>query len=249
MSIQEGPVNPEQGPAVRPESVDLREQLANDCACGEIEKVSVPKELITSLHGVLLDFDPKWFRADRLPAGALDSPEQLHRLFVSRLLARHPVYARAEVRVSGTGLHGILWVSPPAVMSSSADQDRWAAAVRIIQTVLPTDPDCPGITALTRPIGSINGKNGEVVCVLKAGTPVTSDDVLELVAEIREAPFRVAAEMLVGTEVSPCPVCRRDGTKLGIMDHTGRCYGGCGRVTHDKLLDAFMLPRSCGQED
>ena len=49
--------------------------------------------------------------------------------------------------------------------------NRWAAAVKIVQCVLPTDPDCPGITALTRPVGSVNGKNGAAVRVLKTMSP------------------------------------------------------------------------------
>jgi hypothetical protein len=248
MRIDPDPATPEPDPADRPAGVDLREQLVNGRECGEIERVSVPKELITALHGVLLDFDPKWFRSDRLPASALDSPDQFHTLFVGPMLARHPVYARAEVRASGTGLHGILLIEPAVVLSTSADQDRWAANVRIVQTVLPTDPDCVGITALTRPVGSVNGKNGAVVRVLRAGTPVTPDDVMELVAEIVAAPFRVTAEMLVGPVVSPCPVCRKEGTKFGILDYTGRCYGGCGKVTHEKLFDAFLLPRTSAGE-
>ena len=33
--------------------------------------------------------------------------------------------------------------------ATGADRERWAAVIKVTQRLLPSDPDCPGITALT----------------------------------------------------------------------------------------------------
>ena len=123
---------------------------------------------------------------------------------------------------------------------SAADQRRWAILVRAVQASLPSDPNAPGITGLTRPIGSINSKNGAVVKVLRPGTPIDPDRVREFVAELAAAPFRVVATILLGADtVAPCPLCRAPGSRLGVLDRLGKCYG-CGKVTLERLFDTIL---------
>ena len=93
---------------------------------------------------------------------------------------------------------------------SDGERRRWAGVVRAVQAVLPTDPDAPGITALTRPVGSFNGKNGEEVRLLQAGRGVTPVEVNALFDQLRSRPFKTVAGILFGSDkVTPCPVCLR----------------------------------------
>src|SRR5262249_53076581 len=151
---------------------DIRQALFNDQAQGPAARIQVPREGITTLRGILLDLDP-----DRLVAGNPYFPPATDpRAFyagVNPVLQRHPLARNAEVRATGTGLHLIVWLEPAVELHSEAEQRRWAALVEAVQCSLPTDPQCPGITALTRPVGSGNIKNGATLELLPAGTPGT----------------------------------------------------------------------------
>lgn len=227
---------------------DLRESLFNGRQKGLASSIQIPTELITVLHGIVLDFDPDRLRPAAIPDGATETPDSLYRLAVGPWLARHPVFARAEVRSSGRGVHALLWIDPPVQIDHPGERERWAARVRIIQSILPCDPHAPGITALTRAIGSINSKNGGLVKVLKPGVSLAQDELLQLIDEIRSRPFAVAAQMLLSSSSSPCPVCRRHGSRLGVQDRIGLCYGGCGRVTLGRLLAAYVQPSTTEQD-
>lgn len=224
--------------------VDAREQLANHGETGAIHSVSIPEDMITELLGIMLDFDPDLYNPERLPKGALESPRKLYESFVGPMLARHPVYAKAEVRDTGRGLHAILRFRPTVTFKTEAERDKWKGIVRAVQKALPTDPRAPGITAMTRPIGSINGKTGRTAAVLKEGQPVSPDDVLKLVADLQTKPFKVIAGILFGPSLAPCPVCSKPGTRLGAQNWHGLCYGGCGKPTLGNLYDAFYASRA-----
>src|SRR5205814_1567754 len=121
---------------------------------------------------------------------------------------------------------------------------RWSGIVKVIQTALPTDPNAPGITAVSRAIGSVNSKSGATVRLLRAGKPVPVDAILELFGQLRDRPFRTVSQILLGTHrVSPCPICRKPGSALGVLDRVGVCYGQCGKVNLDRLYDAFLAPQ------
>ncbi len=224
--------------------VDEREQLVNDGEIGPIKQVSLPLDMITSLRGILLDVDPRLFRGDVAPFRK--DPVKFYNQTLLKMLARHPTLSKAEVRVSGRGLHVILRLSEPVEIQSEAERQRWAAMVKVIQRLLPTDPDCPGITALTRSLGSINSKReGAVVHQLHKGEPVPVDDVIALFNQVCTRPFRTIAQLLFGKEqISPCPVCDKTGSQLNVMDHTGSCYGHCGKVYVGELFDVFLKPRA-----
>jgi hypothetical protein len=200
--------------------------------------------MITSLRGILIDVDPDRFHKSVLPFVVTTDPIGLYETIVRPMLARHPVLGKAEVRVSGRGLHILLWLDPPVEFLSHAERQRWAAVVKVIQCLLPSDPDCPGITALTRPIGSINAKNKVTVKQLQKGKPVTAEEITALFDEARSRPFRTVARILLGTDrLSPCPVCKGDGTRMDALDHAGKCYGGCGKVKLRQLYDLYLKPR------
>jgi hypothetical protein len=225
-------------------AVDHREQLCNSGEIGPIEQVSLPLAAITSLRGILLDFDPDRFRRELLPYGGLASPDKFFVQLIRNMLAHHEVLNKAEVRSSGRGLHVIIRFRAPIEFPTEAERSRWAAIVKVIQRLLPTDPDCPGITALTRPLGSINSKNGATVRRLRKGVPVPADEVLALFEVARTSPFRTLAKILFGSDrVTPCPVCRGDDSRLDALDGQGRCYGHCGKVQLGRLFDVFLESR------
>jgi hypothetical protein len=227
------------------QDLDLREQLFNQRLQGPITEMALPEAAITTLHAVMLDVDPSLLRPE-VRGRSLD-PTQVYRRLVAPMLDRHPTLARAEVRSSGRGLHVLLWMDPPVAFATAAERDRWAGVTRAIQALLPSDPDAPGITSLTRPLGSRNGKNGAVVAQLRAGRPVPPAEVLALFDDLRRRPFRTVMNVLLGGErVTPCPVCRRPDSALAALDRKGVCYGHCGDLSLAKLLDLFLVPRQGG---
>jgi len=225
------------------ECSDQREQLYNDRRTGTFAEVQLPLERITRLHAIMLDLDPKLLRAGNGLFEAADDPETFHQ-FIRPALDRHPLAAGAEVRISGTGLHLLVWLDPPVELTTNEDQRYWAALVKAVQRTLPVDPDMPGITALTRPIDSHNSKNGALVRMLLPGSKVSPSVVEEYVCRLGAAPFREVAVVLLGDmKVIPCPLCRKQGKRLDVLDRRGKCYGGCGPVHLHQLFDHIYLPR------
>jgi hypothetical protein len=228
---------------------DLREQLYNDKAVGLAKEIQVPQERITRLHGILIDLDPGLLQPDNPVFRPAATAAGFH-ANIRPVLDRHPLARHAEVRASGTGLHVIIWLRPAVELTSAADQQRWAAMVRAVQCTLPSDPDAPGITALTRPIGSTNSKNGATVELIREGESIEPAAVETYVAQLADKTFRAVASPLLGeARVSPCPVCAGTGTHLAVVDHVGLCYG-CGNVTLDRLFDCiFASPGQGGGAD
>ncbi|MDG3005902.1 hypothetical protein [Paludisphaera mucosa] len=218
---------------------DVREALYNDRPTGPVHQIQLPTERITVLHGFMLDLDPKLLR----PGNALFPPDPDPRRFYENIrpvLLRHPIVRHAEIRASGTGLHALVHLEPPVELTSAADQRRWAALVRSVQCTLPSDPAAPGITALTRPVGSTNSKNGAVVETLWAGEPIAPGRLEEFVGSVIADPFRAVATILLGADqVRPCPVCRGEGSRLDVLARHGFCYEGCRKIDLGKLLDAI----------
>jgi hypothetical protein len=218
---------------------DCRESLANDQRSGPVTDVSLPEERITSLHGIMVDLDPKLLVPENPVFPPDDDPEAfLER--ISPVLDRHPLARHAEIRSSGTGLHLIIWLEQPVELQSTAEQKYWSGMVKVVQASLPSDPNAPGITALTRPVGSINSKNQAGVRILREGVPVAHQQVIDFVTELAATPFKGVARVLFGTEhVTPCPICSAEGSRLAALEHAGRCYH-CGTVHLDTLMSVVV---------
>jgi hypothetical protein len=218
---------------------DLREQLVNGRKTGTFAQVQLPLERITTVHAFLLDLDPKLYVAGNPFFPAADNPEVFFQN-IEPVLNHHPLASFAEVRMTGTGLHVIVQLDPPVELKDAGTQRRWDALVRTVQCTLPVDPNAPGVTALTRPVGSINSKNNALVRVLRPGKPVAAKAVEEFVARLDKAPFKeVAVVLFGGTRVSPCPICQ--GSRLDVLDRVGMCYA-CGKVTLAQILDRIYAP-------
>jgi hypothetical protein len=228
--------------------LDTRETLYNEPRNGPAHEIQMPLERITSVRGLLFDIDPRLYRADN----PLFPPADDLRTFLAQIepvLNRHPLARHAEVRNSGTGLHAIVWLEPAIQLKSAAEQNYWDAIVKAVQRTLPVDPDMPGLTALTRLVGSINNKNGAKVEVLQPGQPVDPREIVEFINRLMKAPFKEFAIILLGQErIRPCPVCQGEGTRLDVLDYVGMCYGGCGKVKGNDLLDAIYQPLMISSE-
>ena len=228
---------------------DLRRQLFNQGKVGVIEAIQVSTERIVQLNGILFDIDPQTYVAGPLTQGISRDPGKFYNRILRTWLKRSPILTNCEVRVSGTGLHAILWIKPPVKFETTGDRQRWAGIVKVVQAALPIDPDQPGITATTRALGSVNSKNGSKVRQLAKGRPVTEEQVQSLFDTMCSAPFKTVFNILTGDDsVSPCPICDGEGTKLSALDYAGRCYGSCGTVELETLYDLVLAPRPAQKE-
>jgi hypothetical protein len=223
--------------------VDIREQLVNGGECGVVTDVSKKELVITRIRGILLDLDLPLFANSWLVPTPPSSGKDFYEQHVRSWLDNHPVLSKAEVRFTGNGLHVLLMLDQPIELKDEADRKRWAARVRIIQAILPIDPDQPGITATTRAVGSTNGKNGKVVELLRESKGITEVELLEVVEQLIQAPFATVFQVLAGrSSISPCPICGK-GSTLDALEKVGKCYGGCGEVGLGQLFGTILKPR------
>ena len=221
------------------QQIDYREQPFNGGEVGPVETVSTPRDLIAKLSAIVADLDPKYIRPELL-TGPGTPAEQLYRL-VQAWLERHPLGHAAEVRLTGTGLHVLFRVEPAVEFSTTEERDRWAVVVVGVQASLPSDPNAPGITILTRPVGSTNGKTGVPVTRLRDSGGAPKEEVLAFVGDFATRPFAVLAGILHGggDRLRPCPVCNAAGSSMAVMKKKGQCYG-CGNVSVAKLYGTVM---------
>ena len=227
----------------RSQSTDLREQLFNQRLTGAISAVATPTEQVCQLHGILYDIDVKLFRVGGtfkvLPQM---NSRDLFQTVIQPMLFRHPVLECLEVRCSGEGLHGLLWLDSPILLRTSNDVRRWEFTTGVVQAALPIDSNQPRLNALTRPIGSVNSKNGQVVEQIKQGTPASEDDIIHLFREMQRNPYAMIQKIWFGSEhIEPCPVCNCEGSYLEVTsENYGECYGNCHRITIDRLVNSIL---------
>ncbi len=228
---------------------DDREQPYNGREIGPACLIQVSMERIATLHGFILDLDPGLLQDGEFVQGASAGPDEFFGQTVQAWLDRDPILVDAEVRRTGTGLHVSIWFDEPLVFTTDGQRLRWDGIARAIQALLPVDPDQPGITALTRPIGSVNSKNGATVTQLKQGSPVAAERVEARFETLRKNPFKTIMQVLLGNErVRPCPICKVEGTELAALDRVGRCYGSCGDVSLGQFYEIFLAPRRSASE-
>jgi hypothetical protein len=222
--------------------LDIRQQLFNEGRQGPASRIQLPLERITRLHGILFDLDPQLLVPGNPYFPPADEPRAFHE-GIRPVLERHPLACHAEVRSSGSGLHVIVWLDPVLEFQSAEEQQIWAATIKAVQCSLPADPDAPGITALTRAVGSINSKNDVQVEVLRTGRPVSPAEVTAFAERLTRSPFRTVAEILFGTHrVQPCPICERPRSRLDALDFVGKCYNGCSKAGLEQLYDVVLRP-------
>jgi len=225
--------------------VDQRESLVNEGAIGAITEIQTSGARIAQLSGIMFDVDRDLIKQGPFTPVAPKTPEDLF-VIVQSWLRRHPVLAKAQVRSSGRGLHVLLMFDAPVIFSEDAERERWKAIVKVVQSALPIDPGQPGITAITRPVDSINSKNDGKVSVLEEGEPVTQKEVERLAQSIVDEPFKVVWGIINGEEQrTHCPFCQKPDSKLSVQGFEGQCYG-CGKVSLKVLYESLLMARSEG---
>jgi hypothetical protein len=223
--------------------VDLSEREAtfNGRERGPAHAIAKPVEQIAAIRGFMFDVDTKLLDPDVLGESAVASAEQLYEQHVRHWLDRDKVLAKAEVRDTGGGVHVLLWLDEP-VVCAAGQQRHWDAVARGLHDALPGDPNLLGIIAMTRPVGALNLKYDppREVRLLREGKPVTQKEVLDLIDRLTTAPSRLWMNLVTGADrVSPCPLCRKGGTSLGIAGGWKvQCYE-CGRSDAAALVYRF----------
>ena len=230
--------------------VDQREQTFNQGHVGPTEFISTKIENIGLIRTIMFDVDFKLIN----PNGPFQkrnlSPKAYYEKYVSPWLSHHSVLSKAEVRCTGGGYHVLLNLDTPIRLATDEQRKRWQGIVQVIQMVLPIDPQQPGINAMTRPVGSINGKNSKTVTCLRQGSAVTENEIFSLYVSMKDRPFATLMQIWFGAEkVVPCPLCCGEGTYLEVVGpRTGRCYGDCGKVKiNDLFQKALKITKSKGK--
>lgn len=246
------------GRGPKPGAADQREALFNGGAVGTFKEVMVQHHEVTLLRGILIEIDGECLRVGNVIEAMPVDGFNLYELHVRGWLDNHPVLRKAEVRFSGRWLHCILRFDTPIEIKSDRRRELWDTVVAAVQRALPSDPAAPSLLAMTRPVGSVNSKSGRQVELIKAGQPVTEQEVLNFADDLTRRGFATITQILFGsTTVSPCPFCREEDSTLSgaapryrtsdpKIINRGSCYH-CGKVTLVALIDLVLKGREDGQ--
>lgn len=223
---------------------DEREATYNSRKRGPATAIATPVDQIAAINGFMIDLDLKILAPEVIGDEAAGSAEAFYKQHVAAWLDHDPVLKKAEVRDTGGGLHVLLQLDEPVIVAPG-QQRAWDGVARGIHGVLPGDPNLSGIIAMTRPVGALNTKYAppREVRLLREGQPVTQREILDLVERTANAPARVWMNVLHGGErASPCPLCRGEGTSLGVAGNWQvQCYD-CGRKDAAALIYRFYTP-------
>lgn len=233
----------------KPGAADQREALFNGGAVGTFKEVMTRHHEVTLLQAILIEIDGECLRVggviEEMPADGFE----LYDRHVRGWLDNHPTLRKAEVRFSGRWLHCILRFDKPVEMKSDRRRELWDMVVTAVQRALPSDPAAPSLLAMSRPVGSVNSKSGRQVELLRAGEPVTEQEILNFADDLTQRGFATVTQILFGsTTVSPCPFCREEDSTLSgtapryrtsnpTIINRGSCYH-CGKVP---LVDLIAL--------
>lgn len=218
---------------------DERETLCNVPRTGSASQIQYSAQEIDSIRGVMVDLDPAYLGQRHPGATAREDLNQLWTNHIRPGLAALGLADHCEARISGTGLHLLFWLDLPVQIEQPRDITLWDARIRVLQTMLLGDPQAPSITALTRPVGSINSKRGILVTQLQTGTPITADALSDIIDGFRERPAAALLLYAFGTEnVEPCPFCAGAETTCRGLSNGTNSYGCCGQR---RLKDVWKL--------
>lgn len=223
---------------------DDRESLVNGRERGPANQIATKVEEVASIHGFMSDLDCKILDPAVVGEECVRSPADLYEQHARHWLDRDPVLTKAQVRDSGYGLHVLLMLDEPIICRGDDARD-WDKIARGLRNVLPGDPSLNGIVAMTRPVRALNTKADppKEVRLLRAGEPITRDEILDLNQRLANAPARLWMRVFFGGErASPCPLCGATTHSLGVAGNWQvQCYG-CGRVDAAALVYRFYSP-------
>lgn len=223
---------------------DIREATFNGGDQGPAYAIAKPVDQVSCINCFMIDLDCDILDPDTVGEAAVQSADHLYEMCVRDWLDRDPVLAKAEVRNTGHGLHILLRLDDPIICSGD-DARRWDRIARGLRNVLPGDPKLNGIIAMTRPVAATNNKRAPAATVtrLRAGEPVSREEILDLGRRVANAPARLWMRVFHGGErVSPCPLCGDKDTSLGVAGNWQvQCYE-CGRVDAAALVYRHYSP-------
>lgn len=238
----------------KPGAADQRESLFNSGDIGTFKEVMVQRHEVTLIRGILIEIDGECLRVGKVINEMPADGYELYERHVGGWLDNHPLLRKAEVRFSGRWLHCILRFATPVEIKSDRRRELWDAVVRAVQRSLPSDPAAPSLLAMTRPLGSVSSKTSRQVELIKAGEPVSEQEVLHFAEDLTRRGFATVTQILFGTTtVSPCPICRKEDSTLHAAaplyrtrdpNITGRgsCYH-CGKIALATLVDLVLKGR------
>ena len=223
---------------------DTREATFNGGDQGPAYAISKPVDQVSCINCFMIDLDCGILDPAVVGEAATQSADDLYEKFVRYWLDRDLVLAKAEVRNTGHGLHILLRLDEPIICAGD-DARRWDKIARGLRNAMPGDPNLNGIIAMTRPVGAMNSKYepARTVTQLRAGQPVSREEILDLGNRVATAPARLWMQVLHGGErVSPCPLCGDEKNSLGVAGSWQvQCYG-CGRVDAVALVYRHYSP-------
>ncbi len=230
--------------AERCDDNDVRESLVNDCRQGTKYEIATKVDHVSAIHAFMADLDCSILNPAVVGEECVRSPVALYEQHVQHWLDRDPVLAKAEVRDTGGGVHVLLRLDTPIICTGN-DARGWDKIARGLRNTLPGDPKLNGIIAMTRPVGAANTKYApaKTVSLLRSGTPVERDEILDLCQRAATAPASLWMRTFHGGErVSPCPLCGQAETTLGVAGNWQvQCYK-CDRVSAAALVYRFYSP-------
>jgi hypothetical protein len=223
---------------------DIREATFNSGEQGPAYKIAKPVDQVSCINCFMIDIDCGILDPAVVGEAASQSADALYDEHVRMWLDRDPVLAKAEVRNTGHGLHVLLRLDE-TIICARDDAHRWDKIARGLRNALPGDPNLNGIIAMTRPVGALNSKYepARTVTQLRAGQPVSREELLDLGNRVATAPARLWMQVLHGGErVSPCLLCGNEKNSLGVAGNWQvQCYG-CGRVDAAALVYRHYSP-------
>ena len=223
---------------------DIREATFNSGEQGPAYKIAKPVDQVSCINCFMIDLDCGILDPAVVGEAASQSADALYDEHVRMWLDRDPVLAKAEARNTGHGLHVLLRLDEPIICAGD-DARRWDKIARGLRNALPGDPNLNGIIAMTRPVGALNSKYepARTVTQLRAGQPVSREELLDLGNRVATAPARLWMQVLHGGErVSPCLLCGNEKNSLGVAGNWQvQCYG-CGRVDAAALVYRHYSP-------
>ena len=221
---------------------DMRELLVNDGAIGPAEAIAVSLDEVACVRAFMADIDLSQLEPAVIGSDASENSTKFYHNFLANCLSRHPVLQKAEVRASSQhGVHVIWHLERPQVLKAG-EALLYDRLIRGLRVVLPSDPNCNGLIAMTRPVGAKNKKYSppQVVDQLRSGEPVTRDEILSLAREISDEPASTLMRVLYGGKrVTPCPFCQKNANSLGVAGRWRCCCYDCGSINAAELLGRF----------
>lgn len=223
---------------------DVREATFNGGEHGPAYVISRPVDQVSCINYFMIDLDCGILDPKTVGEAAVFSADELYEKHVRDWLDRDPVLAKAEVRNTGHGLHILLRLDDPIICTGD-DARRWDKIARGLRNALPGDPKLNGIIAMTRPVGAMNNKYepAKTVTQLRAGAPVSREEILDLGRRVASAPARLWMRVFHdGERVSPCPFCNGKDASLGVAGNWQvQCYE-CGRMDAAALVYRHYSP-------